>query len=511
MQTTNAYFDDLASANMRPLSWAFKASFDKSLDPSLEFFTLDVSLLDGDDVLAPSSDNVPQEWDKYNYLDYSDRVVQMEWSREEEVPFSVNLAMADLVLNNYDNYFTRGSSPLDPYLLPRRPIRLLSGFGDYILPQFVGLTEGVPVVDRTGATASVHATDFLSFLFNKPLDQTVMLVDVRTDEIIDYLFQLFGLLPTQYVLDEGISTVAFVYWEKGKKLGEAMREIMQAEMGSLYMDEAGVIRFRNRLRLSGNSVMTFTSKNIIDYTTSDESKIINSVEIKSKVREVQPLQVIYNLSGYLVVPAGSTLSTFFSFEDPVTTIDTITSYTANSASDESGDDVTADISVTNTDLFATSVKVTFANAGSEDAYLFAVNILGTPARVVRNVYLRTQDDVSVDEFEEQPITIENDLIQDIDGANSIAFSLLNFYGKYASTIELTVKGNPALQLGDSIDLQVDDINDTFVISKITNILDLNNGYTQRLVVKLFDVPPFFILSSDTVAMSLLDGEDVLAP
>lgn len=509
MQTTSDLFTAHATGSVRPLSWQLRAAFDKTFDDDIEFFELDTSLLDGPHILSPSDNNVVAQWDKYVYEDYSDRVIQIEWSREEEVPYSVTQAIADFTLNNYDNYFTRGSSPLDPNILPRRPVRILAGFGGMTVPQFVGLTESVPKVDRKTRTASVHCLDFLSFLFDKSLDQTVILENQRTDEVLDYLFQLAGLLPSQYVLEEGFNEIAFVYFERGQKMGDAIRKIMQAELGTLYMDELGVIRFRNRVKQSGASVYSFDSTNIIDYKLSDESKIINVVEINSSVREVQAMGEVYNSTAVEELPVGSS-EIFFNFNDPVTSLDPITDYTANTLADGTGADVTGDINVTDTDLFATAVKVTFDNTSGSQAYLTSIIIDGTAATVVREINYREQDDVSVAEFEEQVLTIENNFIQDNDAADSLGLSILNYYKDYANTIEINVKGNPALQIGDNIDVTIDDIDETYAIFKITNILQ-QGQFRQQIVGKIYDIPAFFIISDDSTDMSELDGADVLSP
>jgi len=506
MQTAPALFTQLAQGHVRPLAWQFRASFDKTFDPAVEFFELDTSLLDGPDLLAPSDDNVVQEWDKYIYSDYTNRIVQMEWSREEDQPYSVNLAMADLTLNNYDGYFTRGSSPLDPNVLPRRPVRLLSGFGNTVLPQFVGLTETVPKVDKASGVATVHCTDFLSFIFGTNLDETIMLEDVYTHEVLEYLFDLAGLTPTQYVLDESFNRISFVYWEKGTNLGQAIRELMQAELGSLYMDELGMIRFVNRVKISTAPVYTFDSSNIIDYRLSDESKIINVVEMKANIRSVQPVQPVYTLSEPIQVLAGETEIEFFSLTDPVTSIETITNYLANSLENGEGTDLTANIDILDVDAFANAIKVTFENTGVTDAYITELEVTGTPAKAIGDpLYVRLIDQDSIDQFEEQVLTIDNDFIQTTDAANSIGLSLLNYFGDYGNSIELDVKGTPALQLGDNIMVDIDNISDTYTITKIVNILS-DGRYSQRLTAKVYNIPAFFILDQ-----SLLNGEDVLAP
>lgn len=519
MQTTTTRFEQLAAGHVRPLSFQLRASFDKTFDPGVGFFTLSdgvtpMSLLDGPDLLAPSDNDVVQEWDKYNYLDYSDRVTQVEWQREEDVPYSVNLAMADVQLNNYDGLFTRGAGgPLDANLLPRRPFRVLAGFGGENLPQFVGLTDTVPLVDYSGKTASVHCQDFLSFLFGKTLDEAVMLQDVYTHEVLDYLFQLFGLLPSQYVLDEGFNFISFVYWEKGKNLGNAIRDLMQAEMGSLYMDELGMIRFRNRFKSSAAPVYSFDKPNIVEFSVSDQTTIINKIQIKAEVREVQFGEIIYNLGQVFEIPAGQSLEKFFDYEDPVTSVDQPV-YTANSAADGSGSDLTSSVLIDSQVDFSVSSKIVFENTSGSTAYITSMTISGDPARVVKNIDEPFSDAASITAFEEQELPpIENNLIQSRDAARSLGLSLLNYFKDYNNTVELTVKGTYALQLGDNINVSVDNIDDVYTVTKIVNVISrAGDGirYSQRLVARVFNTPEFFILSSDVTPMSLLDGDDVLA-
>ena len=501
MQTTSPRFRQLQAGHMRPLSWQFKASFDKTLDDSVTFFTLDTSVLDGSDILASADENVLAEWDKYIYTDYSDRVIQLEYQRELQSPYSVNLAIADIKLNNYDGFFTRGQSPLDPNILPRRPVRISAGFGGENLPQFVGLSDSVPKVDYPSRTADIHCEDFLSFLFSRPLDQTVIYQNVKTDELLDNLFQLLGLTSGQYVLDEGFNTIPFVYFEKGTTFGDAIKQIMQAELGSLYMGEMGIIRFSNRVNISSSPVHTFDKSNIIDYSLSSEDKLINVVDIKAAVREVQPTQIVF--TGENTELLQGTNEVFFNFTDPVTSIEPVTGYVANSSSDGTGSDVTADITVTDTDLFSTSVKVTFDNSSGGIAYLKNISINGTPAKVVRNISLRTQDDESVEQFEEHVYSIENNLIQSNDGAISLALSLLNFYKDYASTIELDVKGSHAFQLGDTIQVTIDEIDQTYSITKLQNVI--SSKFAQKITATVFNIPSFFILDQ-----SILDGSDTLS-
>ena len=189
------------------------------------------------------------------------------------------------------------------------------------IPQFVGLTEKMPSVEEKSKTISVHAIDFMYSLFNRPLDQAVMYQNMRTDQILAALLVAFGISPTQYNFDLGYNIIAFAFFDKGSKFGDVVKKLMQAEMGRFFMDEEGVIRFKNRQNYSSSPVWFFNETNIIDIQTSKQDDIINVVEIKANVREVQANQKFWELQSAVQVPATSSISLWADFEDPVTTVD----------------------------------------------------------------------------------------------------------------------------------------------------------------------------------------------
>lgn len=504
MLPVTSQFEALSQGELRPTSHELTISWDKAFDDDIKFFTLDDSVLDGIDLLSPEGDEDILPWDQYQYDSYGDRVVAVEWQREELFPYSVTQAMADITLNNFDDYFTKGmSSPIDDYLLPQRPIKILAGFNGLNIPQFVGLTDSVPSLDTNSRTVKLHANDFLSFIFNRPLDQTLVYENKFTHEVLEDLFDFVGLTPNQYVLDESFNQIGFVYFEKGMKLGEAIKRLMQAELGSLYMDETGIIRFKNRLKEYAAPVISFDEDTIIDYKTTEESTIINVVEVKSQVRVVQSNQAVYTLVQPLEL-VGTAPELFVSFDDPITSLSPITAYLVNSLQDGSGTNLTGSVTITSVDLFNTAAKITFSNPAGGTVWLTSLSLAGTPAKVARNIYLRLQDDDSVEQYEEQVYTIENDFIQDNSGATSLALSILNLYKDYSSGIEIEVKGTPALQVDDTIEVTYKGSTDVYLVSKIQN-QRVNAKFGQRITAYNFNLPTFF-----TLDQSLLDGTDVLA-
>lgn len=517
MQSVSTDFENRANGNMRPLSWRALMSFPKAYLDDVDFFTIGVSTIGGTDIIKGEGDII-QEWDKYQYDDYSYRIMSIETTRQEEPVNSVALAMADIVLENHDEYFTPDAgSAIANFILPYRPAKLYLGFGREDLPVFTGLTEKMPTVDDKRKTASFHLIDFMYSLFNRPLDRTIILQGARTDEALEELMDAAGILPTQYDFDIGFNIINFVYFEKGTKFGDAVRELMEAEMGRFYMAEDGVIRFKNRQNYSSTPVWHFDKSNVLDIKTRTQDDIINVVEIKANVREVQALQKYWELQQAVPIAANSSVDIWADFDDPVTTVDdpeqvtvaTTSSFTASTGEDlENASIVTSDISVDVT-LFSKSCLMTFTNDKPYAVYINVLELWCTPAKIVKQIYTREQDDASVAEYDERVLTIENNFINNEGDAYSKSKIILDDWSQYGGISELTVKGNPALQIGDAVSCSITGYAGTYIITKITNkFVFTGNGisFTQILTLKKREFQSYF-----TIGVSTIGGTDVIAP
>lgn len=495
--------------------WRALMSFDRIFLPGLDFFTIGVSTIGGEDIIKGEGD-VIQEWDKYQYADYTDRIISMEWQRQVDPVSSVSLAMADFELNNYDKMFTphQPTSPIKEYILPYRPVKLFAGFGTEAIPCFIGLTEKMPVIDEKKKTVKFHAIDFLYSLMNRPLDETVMLENVRTDEALDELFQVAGLSATQYDLDIGFNIISFVYFEKGTKLGTAIGELIEAEMGRILMSEAGVIQFKNRQNFSNVPLYTFDkTNNIIDIQTKKQDEIYNVIEIIANVREVQAKQKYWELQQAIAIPGNSSIEIWADYEDPVTSVDnpayitgaTTSLFTVNTEEDGSGDADAMNVTLTDIDKFAKSTKLTFTNASAQARYITTLELFATPAKVVKQIYVREADDVSIAKYDERVLRIENNFINNETEAQSKAKIMLADHSSYGDIQQIEVKGNFALQLDDPISIEVDGVYDTYVITKILNRI-MAGKFTQILNVKKKEFQTYF-----TIGVSTIGGDDVIAP
>lgn len=504
MQSVSAGFNAVAAAAIRKPAWRLFLAFDKTLDPDITFFTIGESLIGGPDFI-PGTGDVVQEWDKYPYTDYSDRVISMEWQREETIPSSLTLAFGDIVLDNSDGLFTPGGdSDIAEFILPYRPVRILSGFGSELVPQFIGLTEKMPEVNEKTKTVRFHVIDYLSALMKRPLDEAVIYQDMRVDEILAELFELVGLLPTQYEFDEAFVTIPFAYFDADTKLGDAVKKLVQADLGSMFLSETGVLRYRGRQNFDDTPVLNFDRSNTFEFKTRTQSDIINVVTVKADVRSVQPNQLIYTLSEPLRVGAGQTAEMIADFQDPVVSVDAPV-YVANTMADGSGTDATGDISVDSQTNFAKASKLVFENGGVTDAYITQMTLYGEPAQVTSKITVREEAASSVGAYDEQVLPIDNEYIQDESTARSLALLLLSQFAEFGAAYEAEVHGNPALQLDDQVGFDITSPEPDYAIIKIQNRLQ-GSRFRQFLRVKSRTGLSFF-----TIQSSLIQGGDVIAP
>lgn len=519
MQKVSQRFHDVSQANIRHHSWNLLMSFNKEFQQNAEFFILDKSLLDGPHLLAPVGDNPLQYWDAFKYEDYSDRVISLEWSREASFPSSVQSALCTVVCNNLDNYFTpRTNSPISKYILPGRPIKVLAGHSDTeSLQQFVGVTQGKPELDREARTAKFSATDYLTEIFKVNLSDSVSMSNVRTDEALKALFKLYGIEDRLLNFDKGRNVIPFLFLGEGSNTAEAFKSIMEAEGGRLWIDESGIIRFDQRLAQNQKPVFVFNASNIVSITSTEDSQIINHITIKSNIREVQRSQPIFTgslssptLSQPVKIPSNGTLEYSMQLKDPLKGFTALGIGAASGTSwasfaKENGEAVSSGVSFIGNKIGADALTLTIKNTNPYTVHLTAIEVYGEPAKIVDTIYFEASDPDSIEKYGEHLLKLENDLFGSESNCESYAYTILDSYANLDSTIEMTVKGDYSLQLGDIIKVNTEKVIGTFEIIGMSYSLS-SSGVTQTIKARKHTVRNWFILDQ-----SKLNESDVLTP
>lgn len=515
-----------ATDSVRKIAQSVQVAWKKDFRPSISFFTIGSSSIGGND-LIPGPAGVQSAWNKYVYNDESSRVVHASYERGLNLPMGgLTKALANVRLDNtsgrYTPQYAGGNSELFTAILPRRPIIINAGFNydgvDNTLPQFVGVTDKQVRLDTRNRTADLSAVDFIGFLQNQYVDKTAMFTSDRSDVVIENLLSQAGLSTAQYELDTGINIIKFGLFETGTRFADIIDKIVKAEYGHFYQDEEGVLRFENRQHWSTyphyNVQRIITTAQVINAVLPRADHIINVVEVKGSPREVQDVQIIWQATGYAgagvtTLPVGDT-EVWANYNDPIFSIDTPqrngvfgqTSYfVANTESDGSGTDVTSQVSLKSIDNFAQASKMVFTNSSGAEVYLTTLDIWGRPARKTGDVYYKGKVGASITAFEEQPLVIENEYIQDASWAASYAELVLQDFATPENLQELTIRAMPELQLGDLISWQ----GRQWRIYDISTQIEPSVGFIQDIKMLQRTVLSYF-----QIGISVIGGDDRIA-
>ena len=499
MQVVDPSFNQLAGSDIIPLSWGNRISFTKAWDDDIQFAQYDVSVYDGIDLYAPTTDDPINFWDYYEYSDYTNRLLSMEWSREIEFPYSVSAAQADFVMNNTDDFFTPESgSAIEDYILPKRPVRLLAGYNGTNLQQFVGITEKAPTLDDEAKTAAFHATDFLTEIFSLSLVNIIAMQNVRTDEVLAEILSQFNIEPSSYVFAKGRNIIPFVFFDVDKNAGNAIRELMQAEGGHLWIDELGVIRFETRLPAVEAPVIVLDDSNVISLSKSGDTGIINQIKITSDVRTVRPFQKLksnvaqedepIDVSNSFTIPANSSAVYYMDLDDPCLTvaaptlgIETDTSwFTAVNYAGASVGSVTVTGTALHTNQYATFLQ----NNNAFPVIIDNFEIWGEPARIKNTIKYLAKDQDSIDKYELQPLGgdegITNNFFGSWSNCDSFARTIVDAYADFSPTITAEIIGDFSLQVNDVFQLSARGNDDEYRITGMKpNIYPFSYKITAR--------------------------------
>lgn len=512
MQLVSSAFTAEEKDSVRKIAHNLQVSWKKHTTIGNITFTIGVSTIGGDDVIGinPGAIGNPGI---YKYSDESEYAMGYDWERGLNYPLGgLSMGMAGIDLDNTSGRFTPrymgGDSELYTAILPRRPIIINAGFNfdgiDQSIPAFSGVLNKQPKVDARSKLVQLQATDYIGFFQNRYLDQEVMFTSQRTDQVLETLFDSLGMSTAQYRVDEGLHTIPFGLFEKGKKFSDIMHQLAEAENGYIYQDELGITRFENRQHWYGapyNSVAKeIATAQVLNAEVPNEDSIINVVEIEAPILQKQPNQLLFQLGAPLAIPPGNT-ELFVNFDDPVLELQEITGYKAFVNQDGTGTDLTANVSIGSVDKFSKAAKIIIINSGVT-GFLTQLYLYGRPVKKSSDLYLRAQDDSSVTVYEERPIKISNPYIQNQSWANSLSTLLLQQFSDPESLQRITVRAMPELQPGDLVSWQGID----WRIYNIKTKLNPNEGFIQDILLLRRPVQTYF-----TIGISTIGGTDQIAP
>lgn len=525
MQSVPAAFTAEEDDSTRSIAHNLLVSWKKDTNLLSRTFTIGVSAIGSGDIIGitPGAVGGPGI---YRYFDESEYVMSLGWERSLSQPIGgLNKALAEALLDNTSNRFTPqyagGRSELYTSVLPRRPMIINAGFHyggiNNVIPQFAGILDRQPEVDLRTRTVRLSGADYVDFFANRYLDNSIMFTSQSTDSVLESAFDLLGMSTSQYELEPGLNIIKFGHFEAGTKFADIVHEVVRAENGQAFQDEEGKFRFWNRQHFYDSSAVdrTIHTADVIDVRITDESHIINAVEIIGKPREKRSEDVIWDLAEFgaetTLLRAGADTEVWVNYNDPVLSVNTPvangtpgqTSYfAANSREDGTGTNKTSSISLKSIDNFAQASKLVFTNATTSPIFLTGLTLYGRAAPLVGDIYYRETYGSSITAYEERPLRIESDYIQDAAWAETLARMILEDFSDPENLQRITIRSKPSLQPGDRISWQGRE----WMIYGMRNMLDPSNGFVQELDILQREARTYF-----RIGISSIGSGDSISP
>lgn len=470
MQSIVTPLQAVLTGHMRQIRVKIRASWVKSADPATVYAIVGTSLVDGPNLVQGQS-TVITNADLFDYMDESEFGLRVEYDRRLDEPRGgTSHAIADVLLDNITGRFTPNkNATIGTALEARRPFKISMGFiadgTDRLTQIIVGLTSSRPKPSKANKTVDIQIYDYITFIDNANLDAAIY-ENMRSDRIVEDILVSLGFGSSQYELDTGINTIAFGWFDKDKSAGRRIRDICEAEEAHFYQDENGILRFENRDHYANyphqTVQRTIDPSDILSDEADESTRIINRAIIIAKPRKVDDSTgVVWTSADIPSVPPSSSITIWPAFYDDqggqnklpvkeITTPASTTDYVANSQEDGGGSDLTSDISIDVTN-FVESAKMVITNSNvSTTAYLTTLQLRGKAARVTQAIQAVSEDANSINKFEAQEYSYQNDLIQDRTIAQTIADNLKNKYKDPLSRRRIRIPGIPHLQLKDLI-------------------------------------------------------------
>lgn len=528
MQTVSAAWTAEERDKVRLIAQNLQVSWKKQSLLQARTFTIGVSTIGGNDGIGinPGSIGAPIN---YKYFDESSYLTSVGWDRALNMPTGgLVKALGEAKLDNTSGRFTPrymgGNSELFTAILPRRPVIIGGGFNlngvNQTIPVLAGTLTRTPEVDMRTREISLEIADYIDFFENRYVDRSTVFTAVTTDVIIQSLFSQLGMSTSQYDLDPGINVIPFASIDTGAAFKEIMQKLVESENGHMYQDESGIVRFENRQHWDRapyiNVQRIITTAQVIDSKAPDEDHLINTVEVKSSVREKAINQKIWSLSAPTIIPANGRVEIFADFTDdngtlPVLTVDvplhavgeaTTSAFATNIYDDNSGDTNASAIQLKSFSQFVASYKMVFTNSSSTATFITALDLWGRPAKVTSKIDVLHKRDASVTAYEEHPLIIENQFIQSKDWADSFAEMVLEDFSRIENLQRITIYAIPELQLGDLISWQ----GHYWRVYGIKSKIDPGVGFTQEIDILQRTIKQYF-----RIGISTIGGSDKIAP
>lgn len=346
---------------------------------------------------------------------------------------------------NDDRAFTP-TNPASPYYGKLRPNVLVKPYlGVETSP---GVFEWVPLgIFRTGdwsaPSGSVEATitcyDKLYEIGNKDVPMLPVVAETTIYGLFGLLFQALGLSSSDYLIDPNLNQPVRIGWLPKGKVKDALQTLAVASNCIVMADRYGIIQARSNF-VSGSPVAVLTDNDQIISAENPQKYLdtYNIVKLNYKLPYLKPPDSLLKIDSLAVPNGGITLQNIEFSSGPVAVVDQVRLTGVKNAV------------IASVQYGAWTITIEIANPGTDE--IVSLEVTGRAVDVINSTHT-ARDNAAVALWGEKELKIDNQLIQDLNTAKGYADSLLQWVKDPHVNFSLNFRGDPALEVGDIIEVQ----------------------------------------------------------
>lgn len=368
----------------------------------------------------------------------------------------VRVGTATLTLDNttrrYDPYNT--TSPLYPYVLPGRYVRVRALYNGTIYPIFHGKIRNITSIDSESEQKVVleledgmrllQATD-ASVAIQQNIDIDDAIQQVLTDADWPTLFGT-NLDDASDILD---------YWWAEDRAATEIRRLAEAELGQFFIAADGNATFKSRHN-SAAAALTLTSADFLkEIDLPQPMEVVrNVIKLYAHPRVLQAVSDLWTLADLpLISAAGGTLTVWATYtynNNSVPAINLVspvitTDYTMNTAEDGSGTNLSSSFTVTFTNFGKTGKLVITNNHATLAGYVTLLKVRGDAIDAPDQSLLIEEDTTSQGIYGKALLAVDNDWFQDTALTSDFANWLISYMPNPQKFLTVRLEGRPDIQ------------------------------------------------------------------
>jgi aryl carrier-like protein len=348
-------------------------------------------------------------------------------------------------------------SPLYQSILPGRRIRVTvkDETSGIVYPVFYGRLKELRQNYGNVQTVTMTAQDEQKLLTEKRI-RTNIYTSIRFDTAISHCLTQAGWDMTTDI-DSTVSDTMPYWWARGDAAFTEIMSLVDAVFGRFFVSADGTATYLSRLQNDTSAATLNDSDVMLDYgirLPSPLDVVKNIIRIYARARTAHTNIEFWRLADTPTIPAGESRTIWAEFRynnadvaaTSVTTPVATTDYTANTASDGSGSNLTGSISIVMTS-FATSAKLVITNNSVSAAYITLLKVRGNGVSADEYTFAEESNDASIAIYGEREFIVKSDWLQDLNSAIDQAQIYSTQLAELKKFPRVKLRNNPSKQFG----------------------------------------------------------------